>query len=281
MWDARIEQPGITHGILSRSENRHECSRNPTTPDPELIMTGHAKSTRSLADDARPKNKLLAGLPRAEFERLRPLLRTTPIEFRQILLPANQPVKQVYFLNGGVASLTTGMKDGAMVEIATIGDEGLVGITAFFGEQLVSGEAMLQVPDTDAEVMSVDAFRSEVARGGPFHDCVQRYSQGLLTLMMQSTGCLALHPVQERCCRWLLMTHDRVHQDEFHLSHEFLAMMLGTTRPTVTIVAGTLQKAGLIKYTYGRITILDRPRLEAASCECYATVKEHFNRLGL
>jgi len=99
--------------------------------------------------------------------------------------------------------------------------------------------------------------------------------------MMQSAACLALHPVQERCCRWLLMTHDRVHQDEFHLSHEFLAMMLGTTRPTVTIVAGTLQKAGLIKYTHGRITILDRQRLEAASCECYSTVKEHFDRLQL
>jgi CRP-like cAMP-binding protein len=100
-------------------------------------------------------------------------------------------------------------------------------------------------------------------------------------LIMQSTGCMALHRVQERCCRWLLMTHDRVRQDEFHLSHEFLAMMLGATRPTVTIVAGTLQKAGLIKYTHGRIRILDRKSLEEASCECYATVKGHFDRLGL
>ena len=100
-------------------------------------------------------------------------------------------------------------------------------------------------------------------------------------LMMQSTGCMALHPVQERCCRWLLMTHDRVRQDEFHLSHEFLAMMLGSTRPTVTIVAGTLQKAGIIRYTHGRIRILDRKGLEKASCECYSTVKGHFDRLGL
>jgi len=137
------------------------------------------------------------------------------------------------------------------------------------------------VPDTNAEVMSADVFKRELARGGPFHECVHRYSQGLLMLIMQSTGCMALHPVQERCCRWLLMTHDRVREDEFHLSHEFLAMMLGTTRPTVTIVAGTLQKAGLIKYTHGRITILDRKNLEAASCECYATVRGHFDRLGL
>jgi CheY-like chemotaxis protein len=144
---------------------------------------------------------------------------------------------------------------------------------------MLSGETMLQVPDTNAEVMSAQMFKREVQRGGPFHECVHRYSQGLLMLMMQSTGCMALHPVQERCCRWPLMTHDRVRQDEFHLSHEFLAMMLGSTRPTVTIVAGTLQKAGLIKYTHGRITILDRQSLEAASCECYATVKGHFDRL--
>jgi len=99
--------------------------------------------------------------------------------------------------------------------------------------------------------------------------------------MMQSTACMALHPVLERCCRWLLMTHDRVRREDFHLSHEFLAMMLGSTRPTVTVVAGTLQKAGFIKYVHGRITILNRAGLEEASCECYRTVKGHFDRLGL
>ena len=177
--------------------------------------------------------------------------------------------------------MTTVMQDGSMVEIATVGDEGLVGINAFFGGAMLSGETMMQVPDTNAEVMSTAAFTRELARGGPFHECVHRYSQGLLMLIMQSTGCMALHTVQERCCRWLLMTHDRIRQDEFHLSHEFLAMMLGATRPTVTIVAGTLQKAGLINYTHGRITILDRKGLEDASCECYSTVRGHFDRLGL
>jgi CRP-like cAMP-binding protein len=103
----------------------------------------------------------------------------------------------------------------------------------------------------------------------------------MLLLTMQSTACMALHPVQQRCCRWLLMAHDRVRRDDFHLSHEFLAMMLGATRPTVTVVAGTLQRAGFIKYTHGRMTILDRESLESASCECYATVKGHFDRLGL
>lgn len=231
--------------------------------------------------DVRPKNKLLACLPRADFQRLRPYLRTIPVEARYTFHPPNEPVREVFFLNGGVASMTTVMRDGAMVEIATVGDEGFVGISALFGDGIVSGEAMMQVPDTDAEVMSVETFRRELERRGPFLECVHRYSQGLLTLMMQSTACMALHPLQERCCRWLLMTHDRVRRDQFQLSHEFLAMMLGATRPTVTVVAGTLQKAGLIKYVHGRITIVDRLSLESASCECYATVKQHFDRLDL
>jgi len=177
--------------------------------------------------------------------------------------------------------MTAAMRDGAMVEIATVGAEGLVGMDAFLGASIMSSETMVQVPDTSAEAMSVQAFTAELDRRGSFYDCVQRYSQGLMILMMQSTACMALHPVQERGCRWLLMTHDRVGRDDFQLSHEFLAMMLGSTRPTVSVVAGTLHKAGLIKYTHGRITILDRQGLEAASCECYATVKAHFDRLGL
>ena len=246
-------------------------------------MPKRAKPIRPPPSDSRPKNKLLACLPCADFERLRPHLKTIPLQARQIFHPVNEPVRQVYFLNGGVASMTTVMKNGAMVEIATIGNEGLVGINAYFGGQMLSGETMLQVPapDASAEVMSAETFKRELGGGGPFQECVQRYSQGLLMLMMQSTGCMALHPVHERCCRWLLMTHDRIRQDEFHLSHEFLAMMLGSTRPTVTLVAGTLQKAGLIKYTHGHITILDRKSLEQAACECYGTVKGHFDRLGL
>jgi len=203
------------------------------------------------------------------------------LKVKQILHRRNEKIRDVFFPNGGVASVTTVMRDGSMVEIATIGDEGMVGINAFFGPALMSGEAMMQVPDTNAEMMSVAAFRTELDRRGPFYDCIQLYSQGLVILMMQSTACMALHSVKQRCCRWLLMTHDRVRRDDFELSHEFLAMMLGSTRPTVTLVAGVLQRAGFIKYVHGRMVILDRPSLEAASCECYSTVKQHFDRLGL
>jgi CRP-like cAMP-binding protein len=229
----------------------------------------------------RPTNKLLACLPQEEFDRLKPHLSTIATNVRQVLHRRNEPVREVFFPNGGVASITTVMQDGSMVEIATVGDEGLIGIGAFFGGSEVGTETMIQVPDTNAEVMSAEAFRKEMDRRGPLYDSVVRYWQGLLTLIMQSTACMALHPVQDRCSRWLLMAHDRVHRDEFDLSHEFLAMMLGATRPTVTVVAGSLQKAGYIRYKHGRITILDRKGLEGSACECYTTVKGHYDRLGL
>jgi hypothetical protein len=133
-----------------------------------------AKSIRPPPVASRPKNKLLACLPPADFARLRPHLKTIPLKVKQILHPINEPIREVFFLNGGVASMTTVMKNGSMVEIATVGDEGLVGINAFFGGAMLSGETMLQVPGTTAEVMSVGTFKRELARGGQFHDCVHR-----------------------------------------------------------------------------------------------------------
>ena len=201
-----------------------------------------------------------------------------------MLLKRGDPIRYVFFPNGGVCSVTSMMKNGAAVEVATVGDEGMVGIAAFFGGSTMPGESMIQVSDrrgASAERMTVEAFRREVDRRGALHDGISRYSRGTMALMMQSTACMALHHVTERCCRWLLMTHDRIRADEFGLSHEFLAMMLGSTRPTVTAVAGILQKAGLIRYIHARMTILDRRGLEAASCECYATIKGEFDRLGL
>jgi len=243
-------------------------------------MPPRKKSVRP-PPDRRPKNRLLASLPAPDFQRLRPHLTTRPVAVKQVLHPANEPVREVFFPNGGVASVTAAMASGAMVEIATVGDEGVVGIEVLFGADRLSGESMIQVPDTDMEVLPAAIFKREIERRGPFYDCVQRYSQGFMIQVMQSTACMALHPVLERCCRWLLMTHDRMRRDDFLLSHEFLAMMLGATRPTVTVVAGTLQKAGLIKYVHGHITILDRAGLEKASCECYETVRRHFDRLHL
>jgi CRP-like cAMP-binding protein len=230
---------------------------------------------------ARVSNKLLARLPADELERITPFLTTIPFDKREILHRPHEPIRRVVFPNGGVASVTMAMQDGRLVEIATVGQEGLVGLEAFFGEAIMPTETMVQVPDHVAESMAADVFVREMNRSGPFQAGVLRYWQGFQTLIMQSAACIALHPVHERCCRWLLMAHDRVGRDQFHLSHEFLATMLGVTRPTVTVVAGTLQKAGLIQYRHGHLTIVDRESLEDASCECYATVRAQFDRLGL
>lgn len=236
------------------------------------------------ATDGRPKNRLLATLPAADFQRIRPHLQTVSLAAKQVLLRHDEPIRYVFFPNGGVCSVTAMMENGAEVEVATVGDEGMVGISAFFGSQPMPGASMVQVPDkkgTTAERMTVESLRHEVNRHGALHDTISRYSHGTMMLMIQSIACMALHHVNERCCRWLLMTHDRIQSDDFELSHDFLAMMVAATRPTVTGVAGMLQKEGLIRYTHGRMTILDRPGLEAASCECYAAVKTTFQRLGL
>jgi CRP-like cAMP-binding protein len=243
------------------------------------VPTRGTSSTQS--EVSRPKNRLLARLPPEDFARIQAHLTTVPTKVRQVFHKRGEPIREVFFPNGGVASVTAGMRDGEMVEVATVGDEGMVGINAFFGGDSANVETLMQVPDTSAEMMDAESFRQEMEQHGAFYELIRTYCDGLMGLIMQSTACMALHPVQERCARWLLMTHDRVRRDDFELSHEFLAMMLGSTRPTVTIVAGSLQEAGLIRYRHGRITIVDRSGLEASACECYATVRRNFERLGL
>jgi CRP-like cAMP-binding protein len=227
-----------------------------------------------------PKNRLLAALPADDFDRLRPLLNTVPIRLKQVLQKNGERIEAVYFLNGGVASITTALSDGTMVEAATVGDEGMLGVEAFLSADAIApGETLIQVPDTSAEMMGVDDFRREMAKQGAFRDLVGRYTQVVIAQLMQTTACNALHQVPQRCARWLLTTHDRMHEQDFHLSHEFLAVMLGVQRPTVSVVAATLQEAGLIRYTHGHVTVRNRKGLEAASCECYPIIRAHFDRL--
>jgi CRP-like cAMP-binding protein len=238
------------------------------------------RAERPPPSDGRPKNRLLAALPAADFDRLRPLLKTVPVHVKQVLQKNGEPLHTVYFLNGGVASITTALSDGTIVEAATVGDEGMLGVEAFLSADAIApGETLIQVPDTSAEIMDVEDFRREVAKPGAFRELVGRYTNVIIAQMMQSTACNALHQVPQRAARWLLMTHDRMHEQDFHLSHEFLAVMLGVQRPTVSVVAATLQEAGLIRYTHGHVTVRNRKGLEAASCECYPIIRAHFDRL--
>ena len=237
-------------------------------------------SSRQPPTDGRPKNRLLALLSDDDFHHLRPHLETVPVRGKQVLHKAGERLRHVYFLNGGVCSLTTVLSHGAIVEAATIGDCGFVGIEAFLHDDGVSlSEAIMQVPDTDAERLSVKAFRRAVAERPALRTLLGRYLQVVIGQMMQTTACNVHHGMQERCVRWLLMAHDHMHRQNFTLSHEFLAEMLGASRPTVSEVAGKLQAAGLIRYSHGRVTVVSRKGLEAASCECYAAIRTHFDRL--
>jgi CRP-like cAMP-binding protein len=246
-----------------------------------MVAIHRLPSTRNRPppDPGQSPNRLLAALPVSEYQRLLPHLKTVPLKLKQILQKADEEVRTIYFPGGGVCSVVSVMEDGRMVEVATVGNEGMIGITAIFGDEPPSTAAMVQVPEVEAQTMSVRMFKKEMERRGPFRELIARYCQAFIALIMQSSACNSLHPVEQRCARWLLMTHDRVGRDEFALTQEFLAVMLGVRRPTVTLVAGALQKAGLIDYGHKRIVILDRKALEAASCECHRVVKAHFDRL--
>jgi CRP-like cAMP-binding protein len=228
----------------------------------------------------RPLNGLLASLSKETLLRLAPDLHRIPVTVKQFFHRQGQPITDVYFPNDGVASITTILSDGSMVEAATVGDEGMLGFEAIFGAGAVAqGDTLLQVPGSTMEKLNVTAFRLELARGSELQEIMGRYAQALIAQMMHSNACNAIHQVHERCCRWLLQTHDRIHQDEFLLSQEFLAVMLGVRRQSVTVVARTLQNAGFISYIHGRITIRDRAGLEAASCECYQDIRKREARI--
>lgn len=224
------------------------------------------------------ENRLLTVLPRAEYDRLRPHLEKVSLPLREILYEAGGPIAHVFFPLDGVVSLVILMDGDISLEVGIIGNEGLVGTPVFLGSESSPTRAISQVAG-EALRMKARVFREEMKRGGPLYGLVQRYTQTMINQISQSAVCNHRHSVHQRMCRWLLMSHDRVGTDEFHLTHEFLAQMLGVRRPTVTAVAGTLQKAGLISYHRGRITVLDRKGLEAASCECYEVVAKELDRL--
>src|SRR5687767_5401733 len=185
----------------------------------------------------RSSNKLLASLPLEDYQRIAPGLRSVPVKLRQVVQKQDEPIEDVYFPGGGAFSLVKTLQDGKVAEVATVGAEGAVGASVFFGQRIADCEALVQVTGPGAQVMSAELFKTEMERRGAFYNRVVRYNQALMSQIMQTTVCNGLHSAEQRCCRWLLMTHDRAGTDEFELTHEFLATMLGVRRPTVTIVA--------------------------------------------
>jgi len=224
------------------------------------------------------QNKLLSALPTQEYERLLPYMETVSLNFQQIIYAPNQSIDYVYFPNSGIISLVNITEDGRTIEAAMVGNEGMAGIPVFLGADRMPGQAISQVVG-NALRMKADVFKYEVTPGTSLYNLLLRYTQALLNQISQSVACNCLHSVERRCCRWLLMCHDRVRSDQFTLTQELLSQMLGVRRASVSEVAATLQKEGLIRYNRGKITIRDRLGLEATACECYRVVKEEFERL--
>jgi len=223
-------------------------------------------------------NRLLSLLSDNDYERLRPHLSPVVLDYRKSLYEASRPIRQVFFPVNGVASLVVTTVDGASAEVGTIGSEGMVGLPICLGDSEAPSSVYVQVPGT---ALGVDAhiFRGELERNPTLNLIMLRYAHAFFNQVAQSAACTHLHRVEQRCCRWLLMTRDRMPTGDFLLTHEFLGMMLGVRRTTVTDVMGGLQKAGLVRYRRGHVTILDHEALRQRACECYEISKLEFDRL--
>lgn len=229
-----------------------------------------------MLDKPRPssENRILAALPVKEYERLAPHLEPVSLNLSQVLFSPDDLIQHVYFPTTSIVSLLTDLEDGSGMEVGLVGHEGLVGISAILG----GSETKVATVQAEGTAMKIkaDELRQEFQRSGVLQMALLRYTHALMTQISQSVVCNARHPVEGRLTRWLLMYHDRLGRDQFELTHEFMANMLGVRRAGISEAAGKLQKMGFIRYHHGHITILDRNGLEEFACECYPTIKEKF-----
>jgi CRP-like cAMP-binding protein len=219
------------------------------------------------------RNLLLRRLTPADRQRLGSRFEEESFAFKQTLLEPGQAVDHVYFPESGVLSVVTDLHEGETIETGTIGNEGVAGLPAVLGVGHSSSRVFCQIPGRGWR-LDADAIAAERATSSAWFQVLLRYANFVTVMAAQSAACNRMHAVDARMSRWLLMTHDRVESDDFPLTQEFLAHMLGVARPTVNIAGATLQKAGFIKYSRGRITVLDREGLESASCECYGRIRQ-------
>ncbi|WP_088890196.1 Crp/Fnr family transcriptional regulator [Leptolyngbya ohadii] len=217
-------------------------------------------------------NHLLCVLPLADRERISSYLEPVHLDAQQILYDAEQPIEWVYFPLNCVVSLLTVMENGETIEVATVGREGIVGLPILLGVEQVPGRAMVQIPG-EAIRLSADILRAEIERGSILHQQLQHYAQALFDQVTQLSACDRLHSIEQRLCRWLLMTQDRVGEGQFPLTQAILAQMLGVRRATVSEIAGRLQRSNLIRYRRGQMEIVDRSGLENLVCECYGKIR--------
>ena len=224
------------------------------------------------------KNRLLAALPEAEWQRWLPQLELVEMPLGEVLYESGGTLSHVYFPTTAIVSLLYVMENGASAEIAVVGNEGLVGVSLFMGGESTPSRAVVQSAGQGIR-LEARSMKNEFNRAGPTLHLLLRYTQALITQMAQTAVCNRHHSVDQQLCRWLLLSLDRLEGDELVMTQELIANMLGVRREGVTESALSLQQAGLIRYARGRITVLDREGLEKRTCECYAVVKKEYDRL--
>ena len=236
------------------------------------------EGTPPAASSTPHQNHLLDALPASDYERLASHLELIPMNLGDVLYESGAKLRYVYFPTTCIISLLYVMEDGASAEIAVVGNEGILGISLFMGGNTTPSRAVVQSAG-HAFRLKADLLKDEFERYGPTMHLLLRYTQALITQMAQTAVCNRHHSVDQQLCRWLLLSLDRLDSNELSMTQELIANMLGVRREGVTEAAGKLQDAGLIRYHRGRITVIDRPGLEARSCECYQVVKTEFDRL--
>jgi CRP-like cAMP-binding protein len=224
------------------------------------------------------QNQLLAALPELAWQRWRPHLEPVTLTLGQVLYESGDTLGHVYFPTTAIVSLLYVMENGASAEIAVVGLEGMVGVSLFMGGESTTNRAVVQSAGKGFRLRA-QAMKDEFNRAGPVLHLLLRYTQALITQMAQTAVCNRHHSLDQQLCRWLLLSMDRLRGNELVMTQELIANMLGVRREGVTEGALKLQKAGLIRYARGHITVLDRPALELATCECYAVVKKEYERL--
>ena len=224
------------------------------------------------------RNLLLAALPADALAALLPHLQQVDLPLREVLHRANEPITAVLFPQSGYGSLIAMLEDGDAAEVGIVGREGIIGLPLALGDDRYLIEVLVQA-EGSALRLEGDVFRQAVNDNSDIRRVMHRYALAFNVQVTMTAACNGRHAIEQRLSRWLLMAHDRIGQDEFTMTHEFLSMMLGVRRAGVTVAAGMLQKAGLIQYDRGRITVTDRPGLEASACECHSVVSSEYTRL--
>jgi CRP-like cAMP-binding protein len=224
------------------------------------------------------QNRLLAALPAVDYERLRSHLKLVPMPLGHVLYESDRRLRHVYFPTTAIVSLLYMLANGASAEIAVVGNEGIIGVSLFMGGETTPSRAVVQSAGHAYQLPGA-ILKDEFNRSGAAQHLLLRYTQALITQMAQTAVCNRHHSLDQQLCRWLLLSLDRLASNQLVMTQELIANMLGVRREGVTEAAGHLQKAGLIRYSRGRITVVDRPALEARTCECYAVVKRESDRL--